>query len=78
MEMTFRWYGSRFDTVTLKQIKQIRYVTGIITTLYDKQPGDLWTRDEIHALKKEVEDAGLHIKIPFRREDTGAVLRHRI
>ncbi|MBQ2656425.1 MAG: mannonate dehydratase [Erysipelotrichaceae bacterium] len=61
MEMTFRWYGSRFDTVTLKQIKQIRYVTGIITTLYDKQPGDLWTRDEIRALKKEVEDAGLHI-----------------
>ncbi len=61
MEMTFRWYGSKFDTVTLKQIKQIRYVTGIITTLYDKQPGDLWTRQEIHALKKEVEDAGLHI-----------------
>ena len=61
METTFRWYGSRFDTVTLKQIKQIRYVTGIITTLYDKQPGDLWTRQEIHALKKEVEDAGLHI-----------------
>ena len=61
MEMTFRWYGSRFDTVTLKQIRQIRYVTGIITTLYDKQPGDLWTRQEIHALKKEVEDAGLHI-----------------
>ncbi|MBP1529459.1 MAG: mannonate dehydratase [Erysipelotrichaceae bacterium] len=61
MEMTFRWYGSKFDTVTLKQIKQIRYVTGIITTLYDKQPGDLWTRQEIHAVKKEVEDAGLHI-----------------
>ena len=61
MEMTMRWYGSKFDTVTLKQIRQIRYVTGVITTLYDKQPGDLWTREEIHALKKEVEDAGLHI-----------------
>ena len=59
--MTMRWYGSKFDTITLKQIKQTRYVTGIITTLYDKQPGDLWTRQEIHALKKEVEDAGLHI-----------------
>lgn len=23
MEMTFRWYGSDFDTVTLKQIRQI-------------------------------------------------------
>ena len=56
-----RWYGPGHDTVTLKQIRQIRYVTGVITTLYDKQPGDLWTREEIHALKKEVEDAGLHI-----------------
>ena len=56
-----RWYGSKHDTVTLKQIRQIRYVTGIITTLYDKQPGDLWTREEIHALKEEVEAAGLHL-----------------
>ena len=23
MEMTFRWYGSKFDTVTLEQIRQI-------------------------------------------------------
>ena len=23
MEMTLRWYGSEFDTVTLKQIRQI-------------------------------------------------------
>ena len=61
MEMTLRWYGSRHDTVTLKQIKQLRYATGVITTLYDKNPGDLWTYEEIGALKKEVEDAGLHI-----------------
>lgn len=61
MEMTFRWYGTGHDTVTLKQIKQIRYVTGVITMLYDKMPGELWTQEEIHALKKEVEDADLHI-----------------
>ena len=61
MEMTFRWYGTGHDTVTLKQIKQIRYVTGVITMLYDKMPGELWKQEEIHALKKEVEDAGLHI-----------------
>ena len=35
MEMTFRWYGSKFDTVTLEQIRQIPGVTGVITTLYD-------------------------------------------
>ncbi len=27
MEMTFRWYGSKFDTVTLEQIRQIPGVT---------------------------------------------------
>ncbi len=38
MEMTLRWYGSKFDTVTLKQIRQIPGVTGVITTLYDTAP----------------------------------------
>ncbi|MBR5360533.1 MAG: mannonate dehydratase, partial [Lachnospiraceae bacterium] len=61
MEMTFRWFGTGHDTVTLKQIRQIPGVTGVITTLYDKMPGELWTRDEISALKKEVELAGLRI-----------------
>ena len=61
MEMTLRWYGSKHDTVTLEQIRQIPGVTGVITMLYDKQPGELWTQEEIHALKEEVEAAGLHI-----------------
>jgi mannonate dehydratase len=61
MEMTFRWYGSKFDTVTLKQIRQIPGVTGVITTLYDTTPGEMWTKDAIRALKQEVEDNGLHI-----------------
>ncbi len=61
MEMTFRWFGTGHDTVTLKQIRQIPGVTGVITTLYDKMPGQLWTRDEIVALKAEVEEEGLHI-----------------
>ncbi|MBQ1304576.1 MAG: mannonate dehydratase, partial [Erysipelotrichaceae bacterium] len=61
MEMTLRWYGSKYDTVTLEQIRQIPGVTGVITTLYYKQPGELWTREEIRALKDEVEAAGMHI-----------------
>lgn len=59
MQMTMRWYGSKYDTVTLTQIKQTAYVTGIISTLYDKMPGEVWTKEEILALKKEIEDAGL-------------------
>lgn len=61
MEMTLRWYGSAFDTVTLRQIRQIPGVTGVITTLYDTAPGEVWSRERIHALKQEVEEAGLHI-----------------
>ena len=61
MEMTLRWYGSKFDTVTLQQIRQIPGVTGVITTLYDTQPGEVWSQERIHALKEEVEAAGLRI-----------------
>lgn len=61
MEMTLRWYGTKFDTVTLKQIRQIPGVTGIITTLYDTTPGEVWERDRIRSLKEEVEESGLHI-----------------
>ena len=61
MEMTLRWYGSKFDTVTLQQIRQIPGVTGVITTLYDTAPGDVWSRERIRELKEEVEAAGLHI-----------------
>lgn len=61
MEMTLRWYGSKFDTVTLKQIRQITGVTGVITTLYDTAPGDVWSREQIQAMKTEVEAAGLHV-----------------
>ncbi|MDD6455683.1 MAG: mannonate dehydratase [Lachnospiraceae bacterium] len=62
MKMTMRWYGTGYDTVTLKQIKQTSYVTGIITTLYDKMPGEVWQLDEILAMKKEIEDAGLTLE----------------
>ena len=61
MEMTLRWYGSQFDTVTLEQIRQIPGVKGVITTLYDLKPGEVWTRESIRALKAEVEAAGMHI-----------------
>ena len=61
MEMTMRWYGSKFDTVKLWQIRQVPGVTGVITTLYDTAPGEVWSRERIRALKDEVEASGLHI-----------------
>ncbi len=62
MKMTLRWFGSKFDTVTLEQIRQIPGVTGVITTLYDSVPGEAWELDDILALKSEVEAAGLKLE----------------
>ena len=59
--MTLRWYGTGHDTVTLKQIRQIPGVKGVITTLYDTKPGEVWSRERIRAMKEEVEAAGLTV-----------------
>lgn len=61
MEMTLRWYGSTFDTVTLRQIRQIPMVKGVITTLYDTTPGQVWPRERVIAMKREVEESGLRL-----------------
>ncbi len=59
MIITFRWYGSGFDTVSLKNIRQIPCIKGIIGTLYNKAAGEEWEREEIRALKHEIESEGL-------------------
>ena len=61
MQMTLRWFGSKFDTVTLQQIRQIPGVTGVISTLYDTTPGEVWQLENILALKKEIEDVGFKL-----------------
>ena len=61
MKMTLRWYGSKYDTVPLKQIRQIPGVTGVISTLYGTAPGEVWEMDDILALKTEIEAAGLQL-----------------
>lgn len=61
MEMTLRWYGTGYDSVTLEQIRQIPGVRGVITTLYDTLPGEIWTPERIAAMKDEVEASGLRV-----------------
>ncbi|MDR2417631.1 MAG: mannonate dehydratase [Treponema sp.] len=61
MQMTMRWFGTGYDSVTLAQIRQIPCVSGVITTLYGTRPGDVWEKDAILAMKNEVERAGLSI-----------------
>jgi mannonate dehydratase len=59
--MTMRWFGKDYDSVSLEWIRQVPGVTGVITTLYGKLPGEVWEREAIAGLKKQVEDAGLVI-----------------
>ena len=59
--MSLRWYGAKFDSVTLKQIRQIPGVEGVIGTLYDVPAGEAWTREAVRALKTEIEAADLKL-----------------
>lgn len=49
MKMTFRWYGSNSDSVTLSQIRQIPGMTGLMGFLDYKAAGEVWTEEEIKA-----------------------------
>lgn len=61
MKMTLRWFGNKHDTVTLEEIRQIPGCVGVITTLYDSKPGEVWSRDAIRTMKEEVEAVGLEV-----------------
>ena len=63
MKMTFRWYGSNSDSVTLKQIKQIPGMTGIMGFLDYKAAGEVWNEDEIKSYIDEVHAAGLECEV---------------
>ena len=59
MQMTFRWFGSEKDTVTLEQIKQIPNVVGVVPALHNLPAGEAWELDDIMKMKSEIEKAGL-------------------
>ena len=63
MKMTFRWYGSNSDTVTLKQIRQIPGMSGLMGFLDYKPAGEVWTEEEIKAYIDEVHAAGLECEV---------------
>ena len=63
MKMTFRWYGSGSDNITLKQIRQIPGMSGIMGVLDCKAAGEVWEEDEIKAYIDEVHAAGLECEV---------------
>jgi len=63
MKMTFRWYGENSDSVTLKQIKQIPGMTGLMGFLDYKPAGEVWTEAEIKNYIDGVHAAGLECEV---------------
>ena len=62
MQLSFRWYGPESEKITLQQIAQIPGCTGIVGTLFDIPAGEVWPRERIHALREQVEAAGLKLE----------------
>lgn len=62
MKLSFRWYGPD-DPVTLRNIRQIPNMHGIVTAVYDVAPGEVWGNESILALKRQTEEAGLRFEV---------------
>ncbi|MCB5953334.1 mannonate dehydratase [Enterococcus sp. BWT-B8] len=60
MKWGFRWYGEK-DSIPLKNVKQIPGINGIVGTLLNKLPGDIWEVNEIQKLKDSVEAGDLEL-----------------
>lgn len=60
MEWGFRWYGEG-DSIPLQNVKQIPGINGVVGTLLNKLPGDVWEIEEIQALKASVEAGDLKL-----------------
>ncbi|MGB7473436.1 mannonate dehydratase [Trichococcus sp.] len=61
MKWGFRWYGEKGDTIPLKHVRQIPGINGVVGTLLNKLPGDVWEISEIQELKESVEKGGLEL-----------------
>ena len=60
MQMTFRWYGEGNDSVTLKHIRQIPGVTGVVWALHDVPVGEVWPVQRIEEVVNQIKAAGLN------------------
>lgn len=63
MRMVFRWFGTGNDTVSLKQIKQIPGVEGIVWALHHIPAGEEWPMEEILKVKEEADAYGLNLDV---------------
>jgi len=63
MKMTFRWFGENQDPISLKEIRQIPGMTGVVTSLLDIPAGEVWQEERIKAMKEAITSAGLEVEV---------------
>jgi mannonate dehydratase len=63
MKTVFRWFGETDDSVSLRQIRQIPGVTGIVAALQEIPVGEVWPADRIQALKEKINAAGFTLEV---------------
>lgn len=63
MKMVFRWFGKNHDCITLDYVRQIPGVTGIVTSLMDAKPGEVWDAAQIMAVKDYVKSFNLEMEV---------------
>ena len=63
MKMTFRWFGANQDPISLREIKQIPGMYGVVTSLLDMPAGVAWPEERIKAMKEEISAAGLAVEV---------------
>ncbi|EOH97758.1 mannonate dehydratase [Enterococcus pallens] len=61
MKWGFRWYGEKGDSIPLNNVRQIPGMNGIVGTLLNKLPGDVWEVNEIQELKDSIEKENLEL-----------------
>ena len=60
--ITFRWFGPR-DPVSLRQIRQIPSVRGIVGALFEIPVGDAWSFAQVERLASEIDEHNLSLAV---------------
>jgi len=63
MKMTFRWFGEGQDPISLREIRQIPGMHGVVTSLLDMPAGEAWPEDRIKAMKAQISATGLAVEV---------------
>lgn len=62
MKLTFRWYGLN-DSIPLAYIREIPALSGVVTSVYDVKPGEVWPKESLQVLKEACDSKGLKMEV---------------